>query len=65
MMALEQIIAEKAKANLRTKSQPLANLPKAAPVNTRKEVAAIAGVSERTYAKGKDCRAFEAVHVSR
>lgn len=53
-----KIIAKKAKANLKTSTggkdpRPLAKLPKAATIDTRKEAARSAGVGERTYDAGK------------
>lgn len=54
----EEIISRKAKVNLKTSTggnapRPLAKLPKAAKVNTRRESAKAAGVGERTYDAGK------------
>lgn len=55
---LEEEIAKKAKENLVVSTgginpRPLVNLPKVA-INTRKESAALARVSEKTYSKGKE-----------
>ena len=57
-LELESVFSEKAKKNLKTSTggtnpQPLATLPKAETINTRKEIAKIADVKERTLGKVK------------
>jgi N6-adenosine-specific RNA methylase IME4 len=55
VMKGEALIAERAREQqLRKPESVLVNLPKQNPIDTRKEVAAQAKVSEKTYAKGKE-----------
>ena len=50
----EPLIAEKAKMQQGQRTDILANLPKSSPIHTRDEMAKMARVSPRTYAKGKE-----------
>ena len=50
-LKLKDCIVARARKNQGTRNDLLANLPKSEPINTRKELAKIAGIGERTIAK--------------